>query len=79
MESVFYIDLPNWQQQFVPLKVVAEIDHAEPDVGIFGNGSVAVQIVRVFYQGDNIISDLSEDRIEDIAHIIYDQLQESEK
>ena len=75
MPSVFYIDLPNWQQQFVPLKVVAEIDHAEPDVGIFGNGSVAVQIVQVFYQGDDIISDLSEDRIEDIAHIIYDQLE----
>ena len=76
MSSVFYIDLPNWQQQFVPLKVVAEIDHAEPDVGIFGNGSVAVQIVQVFYQGDDIISDLSEDRIEDIAHIIYDRLEQ---
>ena len=75
MSSVFYIDLPNWQQQFVPLKVIAEIDDAEPDVGIFGNGSVAVQIVQVFYQGDDIISDLSEDRIEDIAHIIYDQLE----
>ena len=76
MASVFYIDLPNWQQQFVPLKVVAEIDHAEPAVGIFGNGSVAVQIVQVFYQGDDIISDLSEDRIEDIAHIIYDRLEQ---
>ena len=76
MASVFYIDLPNWQQQFVPLKVVAEIDHSEPDVGIFGNGSVAVQIVQVFYQGDDIISDLSEDRIEDIAHIIYDRLEQ---
>ncbi len=76
MASVFYIDLPNWQQQFVPLKVVAEIDHAEPDVGIFGNGSVAVQIVQVFYQGDDIISDLSADRLDDIAHEIYSQLEQ---
>ena len=76
MTSTFHIDLPNWQQETVPLRVIAELSHPEPDVGIRGDGSVAVEIISVIYQDADITADLSEDRIEDIAHIIYDRLEQ---
>ena len=74
MSSVFYIDLPNWQQETVPLRVIAELSPPEPDVGIRGDGSVAVEIISVIYQDADITADLSEDRLDDIAHEIYSQL-----
>ena len=74
MTSTFHIDLPNWQQETVPLRVIAELSPPEPDVGIRGDGSVAVEIISVIYQDADITADLSEDRLDDIAHEIYSQL-----
>lgn len=75
MTSTFHIDLPNWRQETVPLRVIADLSHPEPDVGIRGNGSVAVEIISVIYQDADITADLSADRLDDIAHEIYSQLE----
>ena len=50
--ATFHIDLPNWQQHNVPLKVVAEVHPCEPDVGIMGNGKVSLCIVAVYCSED---------------------------
>tara|TARA_R110002110_G_C13124248_1_gene688183 strand:+ start:309 stop:557 length:249 start_codon:yes stop_codon:yes gene_type:complete len=76
--ATFHIDLPNWQQHNVPLKVVAEVHPCEPDVGIMGNGKVSLCIVAVYCSEDgydpkeNIIHCFDQERIDDIAHIIYE-------
>ena len=82
MISTFHIDLPNWLTENVSLKVVADLSAAEPDVGIRGNGREALEIISVYcsaegYDPEEDIRDrFSEDRLDDIAHIIYQQLEE---
>ena len=64
MTSTFHIDLPNWLIESVTLKVIVDISPAEPDVGVMGNGREAIEILEVF----------CDDRLDDIAHLIYEQL-----
>ncbi len=88
--SLFYVELENSKLKFespllsdqdkVGLKVLAEVSAAEPDVGIFGNGKISLAIEEIYCSEDgfdeeeNIIDRFDEERIEDIAHQIYNQV-----
>lgn len=82
MTSTFHIDLPNWLMENVSLKVIGDLSPAEPDVGIRGNGREALEIISVYcnaegYDPEEDIRDrFSEDRLDDIAHLIYEQLED---
>ena len=87
--SLFYVELENRKLKFespllskkdkVGLRVLAEVSSAEPDVGIFGNGKISLAIEEIycledgFNEEENIIDRFDEERIEDIAHQIYNQ------
>tara|TARA_E500000331_G_C17004561_1_gene603554 strand:- start:424 stop:672 length:249 start_codon:yes stop_codon:yes gene_type:complete len=81
MTSTFHIDLPNWLMESTTLKVIVDISPAEPDVGVMGNGRDSIEILEVFcdaegYDPKENIRDLfGDDRIDDIAHLIYQQLE----
>jgi len=79
--SSFHIDLPNWLThetgKRIPLRVVAEVGDCEPDVGVMGNGKVALTVLEVYCSEEgydpkeNIIECFDQQRIDDIAHEIY--------
>lgn len=79
MMSEFNIELPNCWGETKSLRVIADISRAEPDVGIFGNGKISLAIEEIycledgFDEEENIIERFDEERIEDIAHQIYNQ------
>ena len=66
----FFIDYKNEE-----LEVEVESNLAEPDVGIFGNGSVAIEILQITNaEGKEVSDNYNSLQIEDIAQEIYDVL-----
>jgi hypothetical protein len=54
------------------LDVEVEMGPAEPDVGSFGNGRVAISVEGIRdAAGDCVLGDYSPLEIEDIAHEVY--------
>ncbi len=79
--SSFDVELPNWitheTGKRIPLRVVAEVGDCEPDIGTKGNGKVALTVLEVYCSEEgydpkeNIIDCFDQQRIDDIAHEIY--------
>jgi hypothetical protein len=71
--SSFDVELPNWitheTGKRIPLRVVAEVSDCEPDIGL--------TVLEVYCSEDgydpkeNIIECFDQQRIDDIAHEIY--------
>ena len=60
------------------MEVLVDVWPAEPDVGFFGNGKVAISVldVRKLDSPKSIINELSTNEIEDLAADIYSQLED---
>ena len=72
----FNIELPNCWDDSKSLRVIADISPAESDVGIKGNGKIVVNVEEVYcteegFDPQEDIYSVVEDRIDDIAHLIY--------
>jgi len=87
MMSTFYIDMPSWinyMNRPVELKVIADLLPIEPDVGIMGNGKQAVELLSVYCDEkgydpqEDILECFSTERQDDIAQLIYRQLEEND-
>lgn len=69
----------NIQYKNQALDVEIEIAPAEPDVGMFGNGKVAIAVLQVTNSaGEEVTEDYTPLEIDDIAHEIYELLGEQE-
>mgnify|MGYP003134463973 FL=1 len=59
------------------LDVAVDMAPPEPDVGIFGNGKVAISVEEIHdAEGKSVMGDYSPLELDDIAHEIYDLLGE---
>lgn len=59
------------------LDVEIDMAPAEPDVGMVGNGKVAIAVLQVTNsEGEEVTGDYSPLEIDDIAHEIYELLGE---
>ena len=59
------------------LDVAVDLAPPEPDVGIFGNGIVAISVEEIHdAEGKSVMGDYSPLELDDIAHEIYDLLGE---
>lgn len=60
------------------LDVEVDIGPTEPDVGVFGNGKVALSIEAIRDdEGDSVIGDYTPLELDDIAQEIYELLGEA--
>lgn len=84
--------ISNYEMTFEVMKdmdvldVLVEACPVEPDVGIFGNGKVAISILdvgtlefdaeKLEYYNKSIMNELSSSEIDDLAADIYSQLED---
>ena len=53
------------------MEVLVDVCPAEPDIGLAGNGNVAISILDVRKLDRSILDELSEQKIDDLAAQIY--------
>ena len=63
--------------ELLSLKVVVAVSPPEPDVGVFGNGEVAISVEEVYCfdekydPKENLVGDFAAEKLDDVAQQIY--------
>jgi len=71
--GTYYVNMTGAQ-----FTVMVEIHPAEPDVGIFGNGKIAIEIIGVYEEEHAFASeDLTDRELEFLSDDVYSQIEEA--